>query len=87
VTHAYNPNYSGGRDQEDLGLSQPRQIVQETLSQKTTTTTTKKNHHKKGMVEWLKGIGTEFKPQYHKRKKERRKKKKSPMMSYSLPPN
>jgi hypothetical protein len=35
--------YSGGRDQEDHGLKPARQIVFETLSQKT--------HHKKGLVE------------------------------------
>jgi hypothetical protein len=29
VAHAYNPSYSGGRDQEDHS---PRQIVRETLS-------------------------------------------------------
>jgi hypothetical protein len=36
VAHAYNPNYLGGRDQEDQGLkpSQPRKIVCETLSRK-----------------------------------------------------
>jgi hypothetical protein len=30
VAHAYNPNYSGGRDQEDHGLGQPGQRVWET---------------------------------------------------------
>jgi hypothetical protein len=46
VAHACNPGYSGGRDQEDRGLSQPGQIVHQTLSPKRT-------HHKKGLVEWL----------------------------------
>jgi hypothetical protein len=32
-THAYNPSYSGDRDQEDRS-SKPGQIVRETLSQK-----------------------------------------------------
>jgi hypothetical protein len=40
--------------------SQPRQIVHETLSQK--------NLHKKGLVEWLKVLGPEFKTQYCKKK-------------------
>jgi hypothetical protein len=30
--HAYNPSYSGGRDQEDVVQSQPGQIVCKTLS-------------------------------------------------------
>jgi hypothetical protein len=45
VAHACNPNYSGGRDQEDHSLKQPRQIVHETLSRKYLT--------QKGLVEWL----------------------------------
>jgi hypothetical protein len=61
VAHAYNPSYSGGRDQEDCDLSQPRQIVRETLSQK------KKNSQKRagGVAQ---GVDPEFKPQYHKKK-------------------
>jgi hypothetical protein len=44
VTHAYNPSYSGCRDQEDRQFkASPGQIVCEILSQKTL--------HKKGMVE------------------------------------
>jgi hypothetical protein len=31
VAHACNPNYSRGRDQEDLSLKPTRQIVWETL--------------------------------------------------------
>jgi hypothetical protein len=34
VSHACDPSYSGGRDQEDHGLSQSREIIQKTLSQK-----------------------------------------------------
>jgi hypothetical protein len=34
VVHAYNPSYSGGRDQGTMVCSLPRQIVLETLSQK-----------------------------------------------------
>jgi hypothetical protein len=47
VAHACNPNYLGGRDQEDQGSKPAGQIVHETLSQK-------KTHHKKWLVEWLK---------------------------------
>jgi hypothetical protein len=47
VACACNLSYSGGRDQEDLGLK-PRQIVHEPLSKK------QKCHHKKGLVDWLK---------------------------------
>jgi hypothetical protein len=45
ITHAYDPNYSGGRDQED---SSPGQIVLETLSQKYPT--------QKRAAEWLKQL-------------------------------
>jgi hypothetical protein len=34
VAHACNPSYSGGRDQEDLGLRLTLQIVFETLPKK-----------------------------------------------------
>jgi hypothetical protein len=46
VVHAYNPSYSGGRDQEDCGQSQPGQIVCKILSQKKPS--------QKGLVEWIK---------------------------------
>jgi hypothetical protein len=46
VTHACNPSYSGGRDQEDHSSKPGWQIVCETLSGKT--------HHRKTLVEWLK---------------------------------
>jgi hypothetical protein len=42
VAHTYNPNYSGGRDQEDWVQSQPGQLV------------LRKTLHKKGLAEWLK---------------------------------
>jgi hypothetical protein len=47
VARACNPNYSGGRDQEDRGLK-PAWVnsSQDPIS--------KKNHHRKGLVEWLK---------------------------------
>jgi hypothetical protein len=37
VAPAYNPSYSGGRDQEDQVWSQPRKVVCKTLSQKKPT--------------------------------------------------
>jgi hypothetical protein len=46
VAHACNPSYWGGRDQEDSSSKPARQIVRETLSQKTL--------YKIGLVEWLK---------------------------------
>jgi hypothetical protein len=44
MAHAYNPNYSGGRDQEDRG-AKPAQAnrLQDPFSKET--------HHKKGLVE------------------------------------
>jgi hypothetical protein len=46
VAHTCNPSYSGGRNQEHPGWSQPRQIVHETLSWKNPIT-------KKG---WWRGL-------------------------------
>jgi hypothetical protein len=46
VAHAYNPSYSGGRDQENCG-SQPALVKQFTRPY------LEKTHHKKGLVEWL----------------------------------
>jgi hypothetical protein len=43
VAHSYNPRYSGGRDQEDLGS---KQIVKRTYLEKTL--------HKRGLAEWFK---------------------------------
>jgi hypothetical protein len=58
VTHACNPSYSGGRDQEDRGLkpAQANSSRDETLSQKTL--------HKKGLGGVAQGEGSEFKPQH-----------------------
>jgi hypothetical protein len=54
VAHAYNPSYSGDREQKDFG-SKPTWTVYRcfgfvlaSISKK------KKNHIKKGLVEWLK---------------------------------
>jgi hypothetical protein len=51
VAHAYNPSYSGGRDQADHGLK-PAQAnsSQDPISKKNIYIITKK-----GLVEWLKG--------------------------------
>jgi hypothetical protein len=47
VSPAFNPSYSGGRDQEDCALKPGwANILQDPLSKKT--------HHKKGLVKWLK---------------------------------
>jgi hypothetical protein len=56
VAHVCNPSYSGGRDQEDLGLKPAQQIIQETLSQK--------NPSQKRAGRVAQGVGPEFKPQY-----------------------
>jgi hypothetical protein len=56
VAHTCYPRYSGGRDQEDQG-SKPARA---TSSKRPYL---EKNFNKKGLVEWLKGEGSEFKPQ------------------------
>jgi hypothetical protein len=64
VTHAYNPSYTGGKDQGDLGSKpawQPGQLVCETLSRKNTP-----QKRAGGVAE---DVGPEFKPQYWKKKK------------------
>jgi hypothetical protein len=61
LAHA-NPSYSGGRDQEDLIQSQPRQnSSQDPLSQK-------KNNHKKRIGVVAQGVHPEFELQYCKNK-------------------
>jgi hypothetical protein len=48
VAHAYNPSYSGGRDQEDHGLKPAwANSSQDPILKK-------KKIRKKGLVEWLK---------------------------------
>jgi hypothetical protein len=55
VAHAYNPSYSGGRDQEDRGLkSTPANSSQDPISEKPITKT--------GLVEWLKVKALSSKP-------------------------
>jgi hypothetical protein len=53
VAQTCNPNYSGGRYQEDCG-SKPAQA---------------KALHKKRAGEEAQGVGPEFKPQYHTKKR------------------
>jgi hypothetical protein len=60
VPHAYNPSYSGGRDQEDFA-SKPAQ------ANSSQDPVLKKTHHQKGLV--AQGKGPEFKPQYCKNSK------------------
>jgi hypothetical protein len=57
VAHAYNPSYSGGRDQEDRGSEPAR-------ANSLQDPNLKKTHHKKRLVEQLKVRGPEFKFQY-----------------------
>jgi hypothetical protein len=62
VVHAYNPSYSGGREQEDLSskpakANSPRPYLEKT-------------HHIKRSGRVAQGVGPEFKPQYHKKKKK-----------------
>jgi hypothetical protein len=47
VAHAYNPSYSGGRDQEDGG-SKPAG------GNSSQAPSLKNNLHNKGLMEWLK---------------------------------
>jgi hypothetical protein len=58
VAHACNPSSLGGSDQEDWGLSQPRQIVLQALSQKYPS--------QKRVGGVAQGEGPEFKLQYCK---------------------
>jgi hypothetical protein len=66
VTHACNPSYSGGRDQEDHG-SKPAwaNSSQDPVSKKPIT--------KKRAGGVAQGGGPEFKPQYHEKKKKKEK--------------
>jgi hypothetical protein len=64
VAHACNPSYSGGRDQEDLGLKPAwANSSQDLIS---------KNPSKKsggGAGGAAQGVGPELKPQYQQQKK------------------
>jgi hypothetical protein len=72
VAQACNPSYSGDRDQEGHGLSQPGQIVHETLSQK--------NPSRKRSGGMAQGVGPECKPQYLPHKKIKGLKQKQPTL-------
>jgi hypothetical protein len=62
VAHTCNPSYSGGRDQEDYD-SKPAHAnsLRDPILKKPS---------KKGLVEWLKVLGPEFKPSITKKKKK-----------------
>jgi hypothetical protein len=47
LAHAYNPSYSGGKDEEDHSL---KPVWANSLRD----SLLKKNHHNKGPMEWLK---------------------------------
>jgi hypothetical protein len=66
VAHTCNPSYSGGTDQEDRSLkpAPSKQLVTPYLD---------KTRHKKGLVEWLQGVGA-----------QKKKKKKSMVLGIEL---
>jgi hypothetical protein len=68
VTHACNPNYSGGRNQEDCS-SKPvwANSSQDPISKRPIT--------KKRLVEWLKVEALSSSPSTAKKKKKRKKKR------------
>jgi hypothetical protein len=57
VAHACSPSYSGGRDQEDLGL-RPAQV-------NSSEDPILKNASQKRVGVMAQGVGSEFKPQHH----------------------
>jgi hypothetical protein len=63
-THAWNPDYSEDRDQEDLGSKPAWAVVFEILSRKTL--------HKKGL-EWLKVQALSSNPSTTKKKKNKKR--------------
>jgi hypothetical protein len=63
VAHAYNPSYSGSRDQEDRS-SNPA------LANSLRGPILKKTHHKKGLLEWFKVQAMSSNPSTTKKKKE-----------------
>jgi hypothetical protein len=63
MAHAYNPRYSGSRDQEDWDLkSAEANSSQDPIS---------KNPSQKRSGGMAQGVGPEFKPQYRKKKRKR----------------
>jgi hypothetical protein len=69
VAHACNSNYTGGRGQEDCRLKPAwaNSSVRPYLKKKKK----KKNQHKNRAGALAQGGGSEFKPQYCKKKKEK----------------
>jgi hypothetical protein len=67
VAHAYNPSYSGGRDQEDWG-SKSDQANSSTRSYLKKSLHKRKKKKKAGGV--TQGIGPEFKPSTAKKKEK-----------------
>jgi hypothetical protein len=66
VAHAYNPSYSGGRDQEDLGLKP-------TWANSSRDPTSKKSFTKIGLVECLKVKALNSSPSTAKTKQNKTK--------------
>jgi hypothetical protein len=65
MARAYNPSYSGGRDQENQGSKSARANSFQSRD-------FEKNPSQKRAGGVAQGIGPEFKPQYHKKKKNNR---------------
>jgi hypothetical protein len=63
VAYACNPNYSGGRDQEDRS-SKPALA-------NSSRPCLQKSHHKNGLVEWLKVKALSSNPNTAKKKKKK----------------
>jgi hypothetical protein len=69
VAHAYNPSYSGGKDQEDLGSKLA-------WANSSTSPYLQKPYTKIGLVEWPKVKALSSTPTTAKKKKKKRKKEK-----------
>jgi hypothetical protein len=78
VAHIYNPSYSGGRDQKDHGSK-----LAWANSSRDPTSKNPLTKNWAGRV--AQGVGSEFKPQYHKKKKKERKKEN--VHAKKLPPS
>jgi hypothetical protein len=66
VTHACNPSYSGGRDQENQGLKPAR-------ASSSGDPISKKYPSQKRAGGMVQGEGPKFRPQYHKKKQKTKK--------------
>jgi hypothetical protein len=67
VAHTCNPSYSGGRDQEDCSLKPAGANSSQDPISKTPNT------KRAGVV--VQAEGSEFKPQYHKKKRKEKRRK------------